>query len=102
MQVVSTLIPTGTLAEFAEANELVMSVVERSLPVGDPYRFYAKFDNTEVSEGAVLNSDYGNGATPEEAVADYARRISLRVLVVNAGRENRRTLNVWRLVEQSE
>lgn len=90
-------IPTPTVEEFARDQGLLMVVRERPQPVGSPMRFYACFDRAEVVGDGVLIGTFGNGATAEEAIADYTREIALRTLVVDAYGEKRREINVPRL-----
>ena len=74
-------IPEVTIEEFAETNDLEMVVKERELPEGDPARFYASFKHCDVKGDGVLIVSFGNGATPEEAIANYGREIHLKTLV---------------------
>ncbi len=84
---------------FADKNGLVMEVRERKKPVGDPSRYYAHFKSAEAREGQhCLIGLFGNGSTPEEAIAKYARKISLRTLIIDAMSETRREIEVPRLV----
>lgn len=98
MKIVTERVPEMTIEEFADANDLVMEVKERPVPVGDPYRYYAKFAGCDVTDGSFLIGTYGNGATPEAAIAEYAIAISLRRIVSNDHRPSRRELSVPRLV----
>jgi hypothetical protein len=97
MKIEMRTIPTGTIEEFAEANGLTMVVGERDLPVGNPTRYYAEFDHSEIKDGCCLCSMYGNGSTPEEAIAEYAKNISMKRMVLYAMCNERREINVWRL-----
>ncbi len=97
MQVVANTIKQGSIEEFAIANGLTMKVVERTLPIGDPMRFYAMFDQCDVQGDGVLIGEYGNGATPEEAIEAYAQRISLKTLIFNGHTNQERRFPVWRL-----
>ena len=99
MKIALQSIQTGTLEEFADAHGLQMKVVERRLPVGDPCRFYAKLEGVEEKQGNFLASIYGNGPTPEEAIRDYAKQISMKQLVHTAMSDDRRELLAWRLTE---
>lgn len=101
MQVVSNTIKQGSISEFAIANGLTMVVVERTLPIGDPSRFYAKFDQCDVQGDGVLVAEYGNGATPEEAIEAYAQKISLKTLILNGLTNQERRFSVWRLAPKS-
>lgn len=87
-----------TIEDFAERHGLVMEIHERPKPIGDPARYYAHFKSAEAREGSCcLIGLFGNGATPEEAVAEYATEISLRTLIIDAMRESRREIRVPRL-----
>jgi hypothetical protein len=86
-----------SLEDFADTNGLVMEVHERDVSVGNPMRYYAHFSACDVAKGGFLGSDHGNGATQEEAIADYASVISLKKIVVNAHTKKSRRINVPRL-----
>jgi hypothetical protein len=98
MKITRKEIPQMTIEEFAEKNELEMEIHERPRPVGDPSRYYAHFRRAEVKDGGMLVGSYGDGATPELAIENYAPQISLRRLVIDAYSEQRRELEVPRLV----
>ena len=90
-------IPAMTLEEFAHKYGLEVAVGERAVPVGNKDRYWAHFDRVEVKEGGFLTSVSGNGATPEEAVADYAPKISLKTLVKDAYRDSRLVIHPTRI-----
>ena len=46
--------------------------------------FYASLTHVEVKRGGILESTYGNGATPEEAIRDYYKQIVGKRLVYRA------------------
>jgi hypothetical protein len=76
-----------------------MVVRERPfLPEGDAAKYFASFERTEIKNDCVLIGAYGNGATENEAIANYAKRISFCRIVVNAFKRNRREIQVPRLV----
>lgn len=77
-----------TLEEFADKHGLEMVVRERPATMNLP-RFYASFEDVEISRGVTLTSTFGDGASPEEAVRNYARRIAGGRLVVGAGTPQR-------------
>lgn len=86
-------IPTMTIEQFAEKHDLTMAIFERK--GGHPsVRFYAHFKNAEVKDGSVLIGEHGNGPTEGEAIADYARKISGKRLVLNAYDEKRLEIDV--------
>lgn len=64
-----------TLEAFAERNGLTMEVNERACVRG-PARYWAKFCGVDVARGGMLIGVYGNGSTPELAIADYAPQIA--------------------------
>ena len=86
-----------TLEEFAEKEGLTMEVNERSNahPIAP---FYASFRYVEVQLGCMLKHVTGNGSTPEEAIRDYAKRISQQPLVIDAYKKSRREINAPRII----
>ena len=98
MKIEQHTIPTETIAAFARRHNLTMEVHERDTPVGAPDRYYAYFKGVEAREGhCVLAGVYGNGSTPEQAIADYAARLSMHRLVVDAMGDSRREIKAPRL-----
>ena len=95
-------IPKMTIEEFADKHDLVMEVHERKRPIGSPDRYYAHFERCEVMQNGCLAGVYGNGATPEAAIADYATRLQLTRVAINAMSENRREIEVPRLVSNDK
>lgn len=87
-----------TIEDFADRKGFEMVVNERPKPEGDPSRYSAHFDGVEVMDRGCLGGEYGNGATPEEAIQDYAKRISLKRIAHGAYTENRREFDVPRLI----
>ncbi len=82
MKIVRKPIPEMTIEKFADKHGLVMGVIERVDP--NHPRFYAEFLNSAVKDGPFLIGAYGDGNTEEEAIADYAKNISLKLLSVDA------------------
>ena len=83
------------IEDFADKHELTMVVVERDVDLSVILpRLYASFENTELINDGLLIRAYGNGDTEKEAIDDYASRISNRIIVVNAYRENRHKIVV--------
>jgi hypothetical protein len=74
--------PTSFMA-FCERNQLDVVCRERPKRYRLP-RWYAAASRVEVKDGALLISVYGDGATPDEAVADYARRLAGQRIVIGA------------------
>jgi len=99
MNTICEYIPEMTIEAFAEANDLTMIICERPLPVGNDLRYYAHFQHCEVMDKSMLISEYGNGSTPEEAVAAYAKRINMGRIVVHAYTSGRLEIKVPRLKE---
>jgi len=89
MKIIRELQPRDTIEAFAEKHGLTMSVVEYS------WGFGASFEHAETLSGSILTSEYGMGAIEDDAIADYARKISKKRLVINAtGGESRREIQV--------
>jgi len=86
------------LDDFAAANKLELRVGRRPDNVPDELRYYASFDGAEVRTGRCgLLGVTGYGGKPAAAVADYARFISGRTLVVDAFKDTQRELDVPQL-----
>ena len=87
-----------SIATFADRHGLVMEVTERDhLPKGDHSRYYANFKAVEENGDGVLIGLFGDGRTPDEAIASYANIISLKRLVVDAFEKSRREIKAPRL-----
>jgi hypothetical protein len=97
MKIERQVIPEMTIQEFADKHELTMRVNERPKPIGSPDRFYASFVGAEIMDGGCLVGMFGDGATEEDAITAYARRIELRTLVIDAMGSSRRAIPVPRL-----
>src|SRR5206468_11205767 len=76
---------TTSLQQLADQFTLNLHVYERD----EGPRFYAAFENVETKAPGVLVGTYGNGNTPEEAVTDYARQLTDKVLVIRAYQSGR-------------
>lgn len=98
MKIKREVIPEMTIEEFADANNLVMRVNERRVPTTDPNRYYAYFEGCEVMESGFLISESGNGMTENDAINDYAKRISLKRIAFHAYGPDRLEINVPRLI----
>ncbi len=98
MKTIQKTIPQMCIERFAENNGLEMEIHERKKPIGDPSRYYAHFKNCEEKDGGCLRGSFGNGATPEEAIKDYANEINLKTIVIDAFSPNRREIEVPRIV----
>lgn len=102
MKIIRELIKRQTIEEFAVEHDLVMKIVERSTtssPVQD--RFFCHFEHIEEKDGSCLISASGNGNTEQEAINDYAKRISEKYLVYNAYKDDRRTIMAPCLIENT-
>ena len=86
-----------TIGEFADFHGLEMLIQERRLPKGNPTRYWAEFKGAEIMGDGVLIGEFGNGATHEEAIADYAKKISLKRIVIGVYRQERKEIEVPRL-----
>lgn len=53
-------------------------------------RWSARFDGCEIKIGGCLRSAFGNGHSPDEAIASYIREIRGQRIVFNAYDEKRR------------
>ncbi len=100
MKIERKLVEKSTIEAFAEKHDLVMEVRERSC--ADLNRFWAAFKRAEVKDGIILAGVYGNGDIEEEAIRDYARKISLQLLVVDAFGKERREIRVPRLLPSTQ
>ena len=98
MQVKEFMLERMTVEEFAEKHGLIMEVHERSAE-DSPDRFYAHFENSDITGDGVLIGAFGNGATAQEAIKNYAEEISGKVLAIDAWTVlNRRNIPVPILV----
>lgn len=89
MEIVRNYILQASLGPWADALGLVMEVNERVNPPTPSSRFYASFRGVEVMERSMLRSTFGNGATEDEAIRNYAAEISHKRLVFHAMGEDR-------------
>jgi hypothetical protein len=97
MEIERTLLKQSTIEAFADEHGLVMDVHERRFDLGHARRFYAAFRHAEIKDGCILRGAYGDGATEQDAIAAYAREISMKRLVIDAYRPSRREIEVPRL-----
>jgi hypothetical protein len=89
-----------TLEAFAEKYDLTLRLKERGPDMGERLRWYAYFAGAEVKKAHVLISCYGNGATQEAAVVNYAKEISEKLLVFGAMTPERREIQVPKLIRE--
>lgn len=99
MKIIRKPVLTMTLEEFAEEHDLTLEVVERGIDFRDTdARYYADFVGCEVKKNGILLSEFGDGATEEGAIANYASVISGKTLVLGAFTPERREIQVPILV----
>ena len=86
MKIKKFLLERMTIEEFGEKNDLVMEIHERYVgrPVLKLDRFYARFSHLDLFDGVFIIGTFGNGNTPEEAIKDYARKLSGQRVLMNA------------------
>jgi hypothetical protein len=82
------------IVDFAKRLDLTMVIIEREAFKDDsPMRYAAFLRGVDIRTGeSMLQSTHGDGATEDEAIANYAKAISHKRLMVNAGQENPKTL----------
>lgn len=90
--------------DFFVFADMVSANVSIERPAGRSNFWLAEFEDAETGglvetkdskESGILTSASGSGRTPERALADYARRIQGKILVMNAtGGKKRREFNV--------
>jgi len=78
-----------TLEEFQSKHKLKMTVRERSpTDMGSrwkpEHRFYASFDNCSVIENGCIYGSSGDGTTEQEAIRNYGKNISEKILRINS------------------
>jgi len=91
------MLPRMTIEEFADKNNLVMEIHERS-DEDSPARFYAHFEHSDIAEDGMLIGKYGDGESKKQAILNYAMEISGKVLVIGAFSGRRREIVVPILV----
>lgn len=82
MKIVTKLLSFEEFEKFADRNGLTLEIVEREpgCMLNPTERFYAKFQNVGVADGNLTRGAFGNGVNPQQAVAEYAKRISHQTL----------------------
>lgn len=79
---------------FAEEHDLTLKIHV------DIYgEFRVSFKNVEIKDGSILKSLNGYGASKQEAINDYARKISKQLLVVDAYQDTRKEISCGQLRE---
>jgi len=90
---IEALAPTESLEQFAVRHNLELVATERSAAHSSrDQRWYVRFKDSEVKGNGTLIGTYGDGATPELAARDYAKRIVGQVLVIDAWTPKRREI----------
>lgn len=78
-----------TLGEFQSKHKLRMTIGERSAAaMGSRWRpelrFFASFDNCNIVENGCICGYSGDGATEEEAIRNYGKNISEKIMRINS------------------
>lgn len=60
----------------------------------DKKQFIVSFESTEVKNGCLLISSYGEGKSVKQAKANYCRKLSGEILVMDALLKNRREIQL--------
>lgn len=94
----TNLIAEMEITDFEKQHDLEICINERKVAKNNPNRYYAKFNHSEVKDGRFLIGTFGNGYTLDEALRNYASEISLKTIVINSYGENRREIEVPRLI----
>lgn len=81
------LIKEKEILDFEE--EISVEIIVRERPKPYSKKFYAQFHDTEVLEGNILSSKFGDGDTIDEAILDYCKEIEGKTLVISARTKNR-------------
>jgi len=88
------------IEDFADAHGLEIEIHQRLRKPGAVDRYYAHFRNSYVFDpwiaGGIIG-EHGNGSTPNSAIADYAMRISGRIILVGYMTDNQREVDVPQL-----
>ena len=74
-----------TLRDLAEMFDTPLRLTQHSST-----RWTCLLSRVEVKMSSCLSSEYGDGATPEEAAINYAKRLSFKRLVYNAYGDSRK------------
>lgn len=84
------------ILDFEKQYNLELTVYEKDPEAKDLPRYYTRFDSAETKVGkCCLLGESGDGNTPEEAIKDYCKKISNKILVIDAMSDtNRREIEV--------
>lgn len=77
-----------------EVNERLISSASKA----DLHKFYVSFKKGEVMQGGCLISSSGSGNTIDEALQDYAKKISFTRMAFGAYTNNREEISFPKLV----
>ena len=64
-------------------------------------RFYVSFEHCEILDGGFLNSTSGQGGTINEALVDYCSLISNKIVVFDAYKPERKTVQLPTLIHSN-
>ena len=87
-----------TIEKFAVEHDLTMEVHQRGASSLVADKFYARFKRCEIKVGYCLKSSFGDGSSPEHAIANYAKEISGKLLVIDAMSTGRKEIQCPELV----
>lgn len=86
------LITSKEILDFEKEIGHELEVNERVIHAGSParlYKYYVKFQNSDVMEGGCLIGKYGDGNTIDEAIKDYCHKVSHSRIAFNSFTPNR-------------
>jgi hypothetical protein len=85
-------LPTAHIEDFADEHNLTMVIKPINSKLLRDFSFSARFENVNVpayvyniSRTGRINGCFGLGNTPDEAIKDYAKRLSKQILVIESG-----------------
>ena len=76
------------IEDFADKHQLIMEIRGRTPGTAKVVpKYYAFFRDLWIRKGGLLVGNSGIGDTPEDAIADYAGKISDQILAINPGKD---------------
>jgi hypothetical protein len=106
MRIIDKTLPLISVEDFSVKYNLSLEMCERpGFAASKLHRYHCHFVSqvtghlTETKDRGCLVGTYGNGDTQEGAIADYARELIGKVLVVDSGTTDRREIqcpNEWK------
>lgn len=99
MKITVDKIVTVALQDFADLHGFEIIVKERptsimrDMGMEETDRYYAQFENVEVSGDGVLIGIFGNGMTPHDAIVNYCQEIEGKKLIFKAYSTQRK--EIW-------